>query len=115
MDTQTLPPEEWEEFFDDLSRDYEEGLVDVTVRTDGLSDAPIITGLPLLGIQLNTKGGDAGSVTVIAGQGEDDAVSHTVPGVTQVHITRTGDGDVDTIQIDAPDPAQTFVHFLSSI
>ena len=112
---ETMPSEEWEEFFEDLSRDFEEGLVDVTVRTDGLTDAPIISGLPLLGIQLNTKGGDAGSITIIAGQGEDDAVSHTVPGVTQVHVLRTGDGDIEAVQIDAPDPAQTIVQFLSSI
>jgi hypothetical protein len=115
MDTEALPREEWGTFFDDLSREYEEGLVDVTVRTDTLSDAPLISGLPLLGIQLNAKGGDAGSVTVIAGQSEDDAVSHTVMGVTQVHVMRTTDGDVDTVQIDAPDPAQTHIHFLSSI
>ncbi len=115
MDTQELAHEEWEEFFDDLSREFEEGLVDVTVRTDTLSDAPVITGLPLLGIQLNTKGGDAGSITIIAGQSEDDAVSHTIPAVTQVHVMRTGDGDIEAVQIDAPDPAQTMVQFLSSI
>ena len=115
MDTQELAHEDWDEFFEDLSREFEEGLVDVTVRTDTLSDTPIITGLPLLGIQLNTKGGDAGSITIIAGQSEDDAISHTVPGVTLVSVTRTADGDIDSIQIDAPDPAQTTVHFLSSI
>ncbi len=115
MDTQALPHEEWGTFFDDLSRDYEEGLVDVTVRTDSLSDAPLITGLPLLGIQLNTKGSDAGSITIMAGQSEDDAISHTVMGVTQVHVARTADGDVDTVQIDAPDPPQTHIRFLSSI
>lgn len=115
MDTQELAHEEWEEFFDDLSREFEEGLVDVTVRTDTLSDAPVITGLPLLGIQLNTKGGDAASVTIIAGQSEDDAVSHIIPAVTQVHVMRTADGDIEAVQIDAPDPAQTIVQFLSSI
>ncbi len=115
MDTQELAHEDWEEFFEDLSREFEEGLVDVTVRTDTLSDAPVITGLPLLGIQLNTKGGDAGSITIIAGQSEDDAISHTVLGVTQVYVMRTADGDIDSIQIDAPDPAQTTVQFLSSI
>ena len=115
MDTQELAHEEWEEFFEDLSREFEEGLVDVTVRTNTLSDAPVITGLPLLGIQLNTKGSEAGSITIIAGQSEDDADSHTVFAVTQVHVMRTGDGDIEAIQIDAPDPAQTTVRFLSSI
>ncbi len=115
MDTQELAHEDWEEFFDDLSREFEEGLVDVTVRTNTLSDAPVITGLPLLGIQLNTKGGDSGSVTIIAGQSEDDAVSHTIIAVTQVHVMRTADGDIEAVQIDAPDPVQTIVQFLSSI
>ncbi len=115
MDTQEIAHEEWEEFLDDLSREFEEGLVDVTVRTGTLSDAPVITGLPLLGIQLNTKGSEVGSITIIAGQSEDDAISHTVFAVTQVHAMRSADGDIEAIQIDAPDPAQTVVQFLSSV
>ena len=115
MDTQKLPQEEWALFFDDLSREFEEGLVDVTVRGNDLADMPLISGLPLLGIQLNTKGRDAGSITIIAGQDEDTAISHTVAAPTHVNVSRTGDGDVESVQIDAPDPAQTTVHFLSSI
>ena len=114
MDTRGLPREEWGMFFEDLSREFEEGLVDVTIRSINQSDAAVITGLPLLGIQLNTKGSDAGSITVIAGQDEDTAISHTVPAPTHVNIARTPDGAVDTVQIDAPDPPQTRIRFLSS-
>ena len=114
MDTQGLPQEDWADFFDDLSREFEEGLVDVTVRSRDLSDVPLISGLPLLGIQFNTKGRDAGSITIMAGQDEDAAVSHTVAGPTQVNVARDADGGVTSIQIDAPDPAQTRIHFLSA-
>ena len=113
MDTQGLPHEEWADFFDDLSREFEEGLVDVTIRSSDLADVPLISGLPLLGIQLNTKGRDAGSITIIAGQDEDTAVSHTIAGPTQVNVARDADGAVTSLQIDAPDPAQTSIHFLS--
>ena len=109
MDTQQLPPAEWSGFLDELSRQYEQGLVSVTVSGNGLSHAPVITELPFLGIQLNTKGSDAGSITVIAGQSADDAISHTIPAPTQIQVAR------DAVQIDAPEPVQTQVHFLSSI
>ncbi len=114
MDTQGLPREEWGAFLDDLSREFEQGLVDVTVRSASQSDAPVITGLPLLGIQLDTKGSDAGSITIIAGQDEDTAISHTVAAPTHINIARTHDGSIDVVQIDAPDPAQTCIHFLST-
>ena len=114
MDTQGLPQGEWADFFDDLSREFEEGLVDVTVRSNDLADVPLISGLPLLGIQLNTKGRDAGSITLMAGQDEDAAVSHTVSSPTGVNVTRDADGSVTSVQIDAPDPAQTRIHFLSA-
>lgn len=113
MDTQQLPQEEWGGFLDEISRQFESGLVSVTVS--GMSDAPVITDLPLLGIQLNTKGSDSGSITVIAGQSAGDAISHTIPAPTQFQVARDADGAVAAIQIDAPEPAQTQVHFLSSI
>ena len=104
MDTQQLSQAEWSGFLNDMSRQFEQGLVSVTVGGNGLSHAPVITELPLLGIQLNTKGSDTGSITVIAGQSADDAISHTIPAPTQIQVAR-----------DAPEPAQTQVNFLSSI
>ena len=114
MDTQGLPREEWGAFFDDLSREFEEGLVTVEVSGDGQPQVALITGLPLLGIQLNTKGSDAGSITIIAGQDEDTAISHNIVGPTQVNVARDADGSIAAVQIDAPDPAQTRIHFLSA-
>ena len=115
MDTQQLPEAEWGEFLDEMSRQYEQGLVSVTVSGNGLSASPVITELPLLGIQLNTKGSDRGSITVIAGQSAEDAISHTIPAPNQIQIARDAGGAVAAIQIDAPEPAQTQVDFLSSI
>ena len=115
MDTQGLPREEWGAFFDDLSREFESGLVTVEVSGDGLPHVPVIENLPLLGITLNTKGGDAGSITIMAGEDADTAISHTVIGPTQVNVAREAHGAVAAVQIDAPDPAQTRIHFLSSI
>ena len=114
MDTQQLPQAEWGPFLDELSRQFESGIVSVDVSGNGMSHAPVITGLPLLGIQLNTKGSDAGSITVIAGADEDTAISHTVSGPTQIQVARDAGGAVAAIQIDAPEPAQTQVHFLSA-
>ena len=113
MDTQQLPQAEWGTFLDELSRKHESSLVSVTVSGDGMTDAPVITDLPLLGIQLNTKGSDAGSITIIAGRSATDAISHTVPGPTQMSVARDADSTVAAIQIDAPDPVQTQVHFQS--
>ena len=114
MDTQQLSQAEWGQFLDDLSRQFESGLVSVDVSGDGLSNAPVITELPLLGLQLNTKGSDSGSITIIAGADEDAAISHTIPAPTLIHVAREADGTVAAIQIDAPNPAQTQVHFLSA-
>ena len=114
MDTQGLPREEWSAFFDDLSREFEQGSVTVEVSSDGLLHATLAESLPLLGIQLNTKGSDAGSITIMAGQDADAAISHTVTDPTQVNVARDAHGAVAAVQIDAPDPAQTRIHFLSS-
>ncbi len=115
MDTQGLPREEWGAFFDDLSRQFEQGQVSAEARGNGQQDTPIFQNLPLLGIQLNTKGSDAGSITIIAGKDEDTAISHTITGPTRINVARDADGTVAAVQIDAPDPAQTRIHFLSSI
>jgi len=77
MDTQGLPREEWGAFFDDLSREFEQGQVTVEVSGDGLPHVTLVENLLLLGIQFNTKGSDAGSITIMAGQDEDAAISHT--------------------------------------
>lgn len=114
MDTQGLPREKWGAFFDDLSREFEQGSVTVEVSSDGLLHATLAESLPLLGIQLNTKGSDAGSITIMAGQDADAAISHTVTDPTQVNVARDAHGAVAAVQIDAPDPAQTRIHFLSS-
>ncbi len=114
MDTQQLPEAEWGPFLDELSRQFESGMVSVDVSGDKLSNAPVITELPLLGIQLNTKGSDSGSITVMAGADADTAISHTIPAPTQIQVAREADGTIAAIQIDAPDPAQTQVHFLSA-
>ncbi len=114
MDTQGLPREEWGAFFDDLSRQYEQGMVSVDVSGDGLSEQPILQSLPLLGIQVNTKGSDAGSITIIAGEGIDTAISHTIAAPTAIYVARDADGSIAAVQIDAPEPAQTRIHFLSS-
>ena len=114
MDTQGLPREEWGAFFDDLSREFESGLVTVETSGDGLPHVILIEGLPLLGVTLNTKGSDAGSITIMAGQGVDTAISHNVVGPTQVNVARDAHGAVAAVQIDAPDPAQTRIHFLSA-
>ena len=79
MDTQGLPREEWGAFFDDLSREFEMGLVTVEVSGDALPHVVLVEGLPLLGITLNTKGSDAGSITIMAGQDADTAISTPSP------------------------------------
>lgn len=114
METQQLPEAEWGQFLDDVSRQFEQGLVSVDVSGDGMTDAPVITELPLLGIQLNTKGSDSGSITIIAGSDVDTAISHTIPGATRIHVAREADSTVAAVQIDAPDPARTQVHFLAA-
>jgi hypothetical protein len=85
MDTQQLPEAEWGPILDELSRQFEQGLVSVDISDKSLSHAPVITELPLLGLQLNTKGSDSGSITIIAGADEDTAVSHTIPSPIPVH------------------------------
>lgn len=82
MDTKGLPREAWGAFFDDLSREFESGLVTVEVSGDGLPHVALIENLPLLGIQLNTKGSDAGGITIMAAQDADTAISHMVAGPT---------------------------------
>ena len=114
MDTQQLPGAEWGQFLDEVSRQFESGMVSVDVSGDGLSNTPVITELPLLGIQLNTKGSDSGSITIMAGTDQNAAISHTIPAPTQIHVAREADGTIAAIQIDAPDPAQTQIHFLSA-
>lgn len=114
MDTQHLPEAEWSRFLDDVSREFEQGLVSVDISGDGMTKALVITELPLLGIQLNTKGSDAGSITIMAGSDVNTAISHTIPGATQIHVAREAGGALAAIQIDAPDPAQTQIHFLSA-
>jgi hypothetical protein len=101
MAEREIPRAGWKTFFDDLSREHEQGQVTVEVRGDMLPQQAALQELPLLGISYDDKGSGAGQIHIMAGSDVTTNSSYTVESPTLVRATTTPDGDVDTVTIDA--------------
>jgi len=115
MAEREIPRAEWKTFFDDVSRQYEQGQVTVEVRGDLLPQQAALSELPLLGISYDDKGSGAGQIHIMAGSDVTTNSSYTVETPTLVRVATTPAGDVDTVTIDAQEGMPvTLVRFLSA-
>lgn len=115
MALQEIPREQWKTYFENLSREYESGMVRVEVRGQPLPQQPALTQIPLLGISYEEKGSGQGRIDIMVGSDADATnASHTIAHPTRVQVEGQ-DGSVDTLTIDAEEGEPvTIVSFLSA-
>jgi hypothetical protein len=116
MALQQIPQDQWAEYFDDISRQYESGEVSIDVRGDNLPQQQAISPLPFLGISYETKGSGAGRIDIMFGGEETANTSHAITSPLKVMVQEgTPIEAVDMIQIDGQEgEPTTIVHFLSA-
>ena len=116
MALQQIPQEQWADYLDNLSRQYESGMVSVDVRGDSLPPQQAIRPQPFLGISYESKGSGAGRIDIMFGGEETSHATHAITSPVKLMVQEnTPIEQVDMIQIDgAEGEPTTLVHFLSA-
>ena len=112
METQTIPEDQWIDFFDRFSREHAGWRTTIEVLDERAGPQNIAADLPLEGISFDTKGSRPCSVEVGAGDRPDRHVSHQID--MPLHIRRAceADGSID-IQIEPARGSVTLLHLHS--
>lgn len=109
MTTREIPREEWPVFFEQFSSQHAGWLVtlDLSEREPAQAEAH---NLPLQGISLDTKGSDAGSVTVTVGSG-DTQLTHVIDDPVRVQLVETPEGAHEALEFELKDGSRARLRF----
>ena len=85
MPTREVPRADWKNYFDEFSRTRQGELVTVELIFDPAGDPQFAQEKqPLVGINFEEKGSEAGSILILMGGAESDSVTHEVS--SPVHV-----------------------------
>ena len=110
MPTIEVPRTQWMTFLDTLSRYHVEEPISVDVLRRDIGAQKEILHLPLGGIAADLKGSQA-SISISAGPGPGESISHVIADPLRVRLLRTFAGDDDVLEIQAADESRTLVYF----
>jgi hypothetical protein len=113
MPTRDIPRKEWAAFLDSFSRQHERWLVNVEVVTDGLGAHREVREKGLIGISADLKKRGASSISIMAGDRDDDHVNHIVNHPVRVALEETDEGAHRGLRIEAEDGQTTLLMFRS--
>ena len=107
MDSQEIPQDRWERFFQEFSQSHQGEPVHIELLDPDLGDQPFAADAPLLGIQFDRAGSRAGAVEIMTGNDPDSVSTHVVGRPTHVHFAQEADGPGGAIEIRAGDGEPT--------
>ena len=110
MTTIEIPRTQWMSFLDTLSRFHVDEPVSVDVLRRDIGAQKEIRHLPLGGIAADLKGRQA-SISISAGPGPGESISHVIADPLRIRLLRTFDGDDEVLEIQAADDSRTLVYF----
>jgi hypothetical protein len=109
MVTQEIAAPKWQTFFDEFSKLHPGTKAQVQVVSPDLGVQEEIKELPFVGISYDDKGSEQGSITLLLGTERDDHAAHRIEHPTHVWLRTGGDGNGDTLAIEAEDNTKTIV------
>lgn len=109
MITREITAQEWRPFFDVFSKQHPGTTATVEVIGSDVGAQEEARKLPFVGISLDAKGSERGSITVMLGTEPDDHVEHLIEHPVHVWLLTGDDGESDALEIEAADSTKTIV------
>ncbi|WPB75225.1 DUF5335 domain-containing protein [Archangium violaceum] len=108
-----IPRETWAVYFDNLSKRALNEPVRIEVENRDIGDQEMTRKLPLVGIDLETKGSEAGAIEVSVGD-ERRELMHRIDNAVRVYLKVDDDGNIDCLEIEDQDDGKTLLFFEGS-
>ncbi|MFE8595631.1 DUF5335 domain-containing protein [Archangium violaceum] len=108
-----IPRETWAVYFDNLSKRALNEPVRIEVENRDIGDQEMTRKLPLVGIDLDTKGSEAGAIEVSVGD-ERRELMHRIDNAVRVYLKVDDDGNIDCLEIEDQDDGKTLLFFEGS-
>ena len=108
-----IPRETWAVYFDNLSKRALNEPVRIEVENRDIGDQEMTRKLPLVGIDLDTKGSEAGAIEVSVGD-ERRELMHRIDNAVRVYLKIDDDGNIDCLEIEDQDDGKTLLFFEGS-
>ncbi|HEX5748381.1 MAG TPA: DUF5335 domain-containing protein [Archangium sp.] len=108
-----IPRETWAVYFDNLNKRALSEPVRIEVENRDIGDQELTRRLPLRGIDLETKGSEAGNIEVTVGD-ERRELTHQIDNAVRVYLEVDDDGNIDCLEIEDGDNGKTLVFFEGS-
>src|SRR5881394_3382293 len=89
MQTQEIPREEWNSFFDSFSRQHEGWLATLEILAANVGAQEEARELPLAGVSLSSGGDETEAISIDLGTKPDKHVSHAISEPTGVWLEQT--------------------------
>ena len=109
--TNEIPKQEWEQFFDELSREKLDWQTKIEVMNDETGAQILTEGLPLGGLTFDDKDGQE-RIEVIVGSGTENHQTHNILEPEKVYFRRADDRQVSTVEIEDAGGTKTLVHII---
>ena len=114
MATQSIPREQWSNFFDLFSRQHEGWLATLEVLANDMGAQEEARELPLSGVSLSSAK-DEDSIALMLGKEPGDHITHIVQEPEQVWVERTSEGVNSALEIESKDQTKTLLRFRSPV
>ena len=108
-----IPRQHWGIYFDSLSKRAVGQPIRLEAENRDLGDQELTRKLPLVGIDLETKGSEAGDIEVTVGE-EGRELTHHIDAPTRVFLKVEDPGNLDCIAIEDAEEGKTLLFFEGS-
>src|SRR5437870_4650709 len=109
MPTREIPRQEWKGFLEGFSRQHAQAPATLEVFGAELGDQTEARELPLVGVAIEEKGSEAGSLEILLGDRPDSNLTHSVTGVERIHLRSGESGGEEDLEIEAADGTKTLL------
>ena len=108
-----IPRRTWAVYFENLSKRALSTPIRLEVENRDIGDQEMTRRLPLVGIDLEVKGSEAGDIEITVGD-ERQEFMHHIDNPTRVYLKVDDDGNIDCMEIEDQDNGKTLVFFEGS-
>jgi Family of unknown function (DUF5335) len=115
METQEIPPADWQVFFDSFSRQHEAWLATLEVFGADIGAQEEARELPFTGITLESDLSGTKTITIDLGELAGDHISHSIREPTHVWLRKTREGADEALEIESADDNKTLLRFRSAV